>query len=136
MSAFGTPTFGQSSMLGGLMLSEAARVNLQDPMAQYYAQQAAAFASRNPGNPDAQRTANYWAAIVQQQLTMMAAQQNPNPMFAQMNAVPSSLIPPPTPPQIPIGAVAAPAAQPQPATAQTPSWGSGGLGPSTGPPFH
>ena len=39
--------------------------NMMDPLAPYYAQQAAAYAANAPSNPQAQRTAQYWAAIAQ-----------------------------------------------------------------------
>ena len=59
-------------------VSHGDKLNMLNPMADHFAQQSLLFASNNPMNPDAQRTAQYWAQISQRRahyLQMMASQQ-------------------------------------------------------------
>ena len=44
--------------------------DLTNPMIAYYASQAAAHAARNPGDPNAQQQAQYWATRLSQQTQM------------------------------------------------------------------
>ena len=85
--SFGTPSFG---MVGLQNLNDEERAHVLNPMASTYAQQAATFAQQQPGNAEALRTAQYWAAVVQRQ-QMVQQHHQAQPLLA-----PTA---PPTPPQ-------------------------------------
>ena len=102
-----TSSFG---LMTSMHMSDEDRLNVQNPMATYYAQQSAMFAANAPGNPQAQRTAQYWAAIAQAQQQAQRAGQIPSapaaqPGMTQMHQ--ASFLPGPTAPTAPN--VAAPA---------------------------
>ena len=93
-----------------IYMNEQERLHVMDPMAAHYASQAAAFAARNPGNSEAQRTAQYWANVANHQRLMAGhlQAQIPQPV-AQPSAVSYAFsssfpqAPPPTPPTMAYG---------------------------------
>ena len=87
-----------------MQMSDEDRMNVQNPMATHYAQQSALFAASAPGNLQAQRTAQYWAAIAQAQQQAQRAGQipaapAPQPGMTQMHQ--ASFLPGPTAPTAP-----------------------------------
>ena len=64
-------------------MSDADRANVLNPLAQQYAQQAAQWATLNPGNAEALRVTQYWAGIAQHQQMMQAPPQAPTPVQGQ-----------------------------------------------------
>ena len=67
-SMFGTPAFG-NGVVDGMQIDHA---HVLDLMASHYANHAVEHALRNPGHPDAQTRAHYWARVVQMQQALQA----------------------------------------------------------------